>query len=205
MENEIRACCDEQDWARAVTVAVRGYGPEVLGYLIAVTEGEADATEAFSLFCERVWRGIQDFRWDSSFRTWAYVIARNELWRHLRGEKRRGSRERSLSDLPGVEEIIDRVRTETAAFLRTGVKDRFAELRSQLKPLDRDILVLRVDRRLPWNDVAEILQESKSAADSWPGVMNAASLRKRLERIKGQLRRLAVERGILDDAGNVIA
>ncbi|MEM6990789.1 MAG: sigma-70 family RNA polymerase sigma factor [Myxococcota bacterium] len=204
LEAEIRACCDERDWTRAVTVAIRGYGPEILGYLAAVTDREADATEAFSLFCERAWRGIQQFRWDSSFRTWAYVIARNELWRHLRGERRRGRREMSLAEVPAVEEILDRVRTETAAFLRTAVKDRFAALRAELKPIDRDILVLRVDRRLPWTDVAQILAESRSSLESSPEVMTPASLRKRLERIKKQLRLLAIDRGLLDQAGNVV-
>ena len=33
-----------------MTVAVRGYGPEILGYLVAVADRETDATEAFSLF-----------------------------------------------------------------------------------------------------------------------------------------------------------
>ena len=33
--------------------------------------------DVFSALCERVWRKLPEFRWQSSFRTWAYAIARN--------------------------------------------------------------------------------------------------------------------------------
>lgn len=184
-----------------MTKAVRGYGPEILGYLVAVADRESDATEAFSLFCERIWRGLPNFRWEASFRTWAYVVARHELQRHLAGERRRVGRERPLADVPAVEEVIDHVRTRTAAFLRTAVKDRFSALRSELSPLDRHILVLRVDRALSWNDVVEILSESP---DNDGVALTSAALRKRLERIKHQLRARAIEQGLLDEAGNVL-
>lgn len=201
LEQEIRAYCNDENWERAMTVATRGYGPEVLGYLIAVADRETDATEAFSLFCERVWRGLPTFRWEASFRTWAYVIARNELRRHLAGERRRGARERPLAEVPAVEQVVDHVRSQTAAFLRTAVKDKFSALRSELSQLDRDVLVLRVDRGLSWNEVVEILSESTASDGS---ALTSAGLRKRLERVKKQLRTRAIEQGLLDEDGNVL-
>lgn len=184
-----------------MTIAVRGYGPEVFGYLVATAGGHTDANEAFSLFCERVWRGLPRFRWESSFRSWAYVIARNELRRHLKGERRRDARERPFADLAAVEHVVESVRTQTAAFLRTAVKNKFSALRDELAPQDRDILILRVDRGLSWNEVAQVLNESE---DGDKPAVTSAGLRKRLERIKARIRARAIEQGLLDETGNVL-
>ena len=52
--------------------------------------------------------------------------------------------------------------------------------------------MLRIDRELEWEEIAAVL-----AAD---GVeVNAATLRKRFERLKERLREQAEEQGLLDD------
>ena len=52
LEAEIRGLCDAEDWGQAATIALKGYGPEVLGYLSAMSRTETDAAEVFSIFCE---------------------------------------------------------------------------------------------------------------------------------------------------------
>jgi RNA polymerase sigma-70 factor (ECF subfamily) len=75
--------------------------------------------------------------------------------------------------------------------LRTEVKDKVAALRAQLDEEDRTILVLRIDRKLAWQDIARVLaDEELSDAEA---TKRSAALRKRFERIKDRLRKLAGE------------
>ena len=50
---------------------------------------DADAGDAFSSFCEDLWRGIAEFRGDASFKTWAYKLAWHAALRNLRDPHKR--------------------------------------------------------------------------------------------------------------------
>jgi RNA polymerase sigma-70 factor (ECF subfamily) len=69
--------------------------------------------------------------------------------------------------------------------------DRLRLLRASLDPEDRTLLALRIDRALEWDEVAAVL-----STDASP--VNAAALRKRFERLKAKLARLAREQGLID-------
>src|SRR5262245_64342724 len=91
LENDIRGRCEERDFDGAASAAMRGYGPEIFGLLITLHGGEHDASEVFSIFVERMWRGLEGFAWECSFRTWAYTVARNAS-RNYREDVRRRAR-----------------------------------------------------------------------------------------------------------------
>lgn len=74
--------------------------------------------------------------------------------------------------------------------LATTSHDRLARLRSALDPEERTLLVLRLDRELSWNEVAEVLSSEGEPLDS-------AAVRKRFERVKAKLAKLAREQGLL--------
>jgi len=190
LEDEIRAHCEAGDHGVAATVAIKGYGPEVLGYLVATARTETDATDAFALFCEDLWRGLPRFRFGASVRTWAYTLARHALYRVARDPERRRPKV-PPSDAPELAHLADAVRTSTLMHLRTEVKDKVAALRAQLDEEDRTILVLRIDRKLAWQDIARVLADEEIADAE--ATRRSAALRKRFERIKERLRRLAAE------------
>lgn len=196
LEAEIRGLCDAQQWGPAATTALRGYGPEVLGYLSAMCRTETDAAEVFSSFCEDMWKGLPRFRWQSSFRTWAYTLARHALYRLGRDPQRRRDRNVALSDTPEVFELAEQVRTTTMIHLRTETKNKFTALREQLEPDDRTLLILRVDRKLAWNEIAAIMADE---AEPTPEQLRrgAATLRKRFERAKERLRKLAADQQLI--------
>ena len=196
LEGEIRAYCEAQQWGPAATAALRGYGPEVLGYLSAMCRTETDAAEVFSSFCEDMWKGLPRFRWQSSFRTWAYTLARHALYRLGRDPQRRRERNAAMSDSPEVLELADQVRSTTMIHLRTETKNKFTELREQLEPDDRTLLILRVDRKLAWNEIASIMADED---DPTPEQLRrgAATLRKRFERAKERLRKLAADQRLI--------
>jgi RNA polymerase sigma-70 factor (ECF subfamily) len=196
LEGQIRGYCDAQQWGPAATAALRGYGPEVLGYLSAMCRTETDAAEVFSSFCEDMWKGLPRFRWQSSFRTWAYTLARHALYRLGRDPQRRRERNMALPDSPEVLELAEQVRTTTMIHLRTEIKNKFTALREQLEPDDRTLLILRVDRKLAWNEIAAIMAD---ADEPTPEQLKrgAATLRKRFERAKERLRKLAADQRLI--------
>jgi RNA polymerase sigma-70 factor, ECF subfamily len=193
LERSLRAHHDAEDFRAVATSAIEAYGPEVLGFLVNLLGDHQDAGDVFSIFCEDVWSGLPGFRWQSSFRTWAYTLARNAA--HRFRDDPHDRRRVSLSQSPQVFEIEERVRTATLTHLRTESKERVRVLRDALEPDDQALLVLRVDREMAWNDIARILLGAQGEADERAIARKAAALRKRFERVKELLRaRLDEER-----------
>lgn len=182
LEDEIRTLLDTAGAAAAATRAIEGYGGELLGYLFALARTSDDAEELFSELCEKLWRALPQFRWDSSFRTWAYAIARNLV----RDAYRQGHRRQAvaLSDAPEVAERAAAIRTTTVAYMRSDMKRRLEMLRETLDEDDRTLLVLRVDRRMSWRDIARVMSDTPD--EEYDKL--AAKLRKRFERVKERLR-----------------
>ena len=184
IEEAIEARCQAGDFEAAATRAIEGYGPELLGYLYAVAPSKTDAEDLYADLCERLWKHLPSFRWQSSLRTWAYAVARNLLRSDLRA--RRGKRHVTLSD-SAAEKLAQSIRSTTAIHLRTESKNKLDEVRAGLDPDERTLLILRVDRKLPWQDVARVFAEGDASSEDLSRL--AASLRKRFERVKDKLRR----------------
>jgi RNA polymerase sigma-70 factor (ECF subfamily) len=192
-EEPIRARAQQGDLRGAATAAIDLYGGEVCGFLHAVARDDDLAAEAFAGFCEDLWRGLGGFRWEASLRTWSYALARNALHRLRRDPRRRPRNNIALEDNREVLERAEQIRTATVQFMRTEVKDELRRLRDALDPDDHALLVLRIDRKMSWRDVARALPgDTEESVDR-----RAATLRKRFERAKTLLRTLATERGLL--------
>jgi RNA polymerase sigma-70 factor (ECF subfamily) len=187
-ERAIRALCEAGQHAEATTAALRSYGVELLGFLRALAGDHDLAGEAFAELGEDVWRGLPKFRWESSLRSWLYQLARNALAQLRRDPRRRIDRNLPLSNAPEVAAVV---RTVTRDIQRTEVKDEFRALRDELDPEEHEILLLRLDRDMAWKDIARILG-GDDEIDA-----RAAALRKRFERAKSRLKKLAIERGLI--------
>jgi RNA polymerase sigma-70 factor (ECF subfamily) len=144
-----------------------------------------EADDAFSLFSEQVWKRIGTFRGQGGFEVWLFRIAfrealrlREEGWRR----KRRG--------LPTTEagRIAAEVR-RTASVSRERRLDALDRLRASLSFEDQHLLVLRVDHGLSFRDVVATLDDA--------GGLDEATARKRFERAKARLARLAKDEGLL--------
>lgn len=190
-EAELRALCAAERWSDAATLIVERYGRELLTYLVAIARNETDAGEAFSQLTEDLWRGLPRFRWQSTARTWCYTLARHALFRVRRTARRRGGPAIALSDAPELARAAEQLRTATLTYLRTQVKDEVAALRERLSPDDQAILILRIDRKLSWLDVARALADEEDEALSDAELTRrSATLRKRFGRIKSDLKKL---------------
>jgi RNA polymerase sigma-70 factor (ECF subfamily) len=178
----------------AVTELLRSLGPEVFGFLRNVLGSEADAEEVFAATSVRVWRSLAGFEWQSSLRTWVYVIARREMLRHLRGARRHAQGRVTPSAL---EDLVAAVRTETRSALRSEKRNKLRALRDELSVDDRTLLVLRVDRDLQWEEIARAFLPDVDGATDEAIRRESARLRKRFQIIKKRLADRAREEGLL--------
>lgn len=185
LEAEIRRLADEERWEEAATRALKGYGAELLGFLHAVVEDPAGADEVFSLACEKAWTGLPTFRFESTFRTWLYGVARNLAYDRWRAQQRHRKRFEGLEDNSRAEQVAAHVRSTTAMHLRSQTKTELQRIRDALPPEDRMLLVLRLDREMSWTEVARVLTDDATADDDV--AREAARLRKRYERVKAKL------------------
>jgi RNA polymerase sigma-70 factor (ECF subfamily) len=174
------------DRRQAATEVIRAHGPAALRYQRAHLRDEGAAEDAFSLFAEWAWEAIERFRGDSSLRTWAFGIAWNAA-RRVRDEAWRRRRQRLESG--EASKLAQEIRT-SSALERDRRVDRLKDLRRELSPEEQNLLVLRLDQRLSWEEIAAIISGGGEP-------VGAAALRKRFERLKERMARLARARGLV--------
>ena len=188
LDDRVKALLAEGRQGDAAAEALKALGPQVLGYLAAVLRSEADAHEVFSQFAEDLWKGLPGFRGEASLRAWAYRVAWHASARWLRDPYRQRGRRLETSE---ASRLADQVRSSigTADGWRA---ERMAQLRQALTPEEQTLLILRVDRGLSWHDVALVLAAEGGEPASEP------ALRKRFERLKEKLGRVARDEGLIE-------
>jgi len=185
-DEQVLALLESGDERGAATELLKAHGPAVLRYLRSLLREPAAADDAFSLFAEWAWTGLPRFQRASPLRTWAFGIAWNAA--------------RRVSDAAW-NKHKERLRTTDASRLAAEIRassalelarqsDRLQELRRNLSPEDQNLLVLRVDQRLSWEEVVAILGGGGETT-------SASVLRKRFERLKERIGRMARERGLV--------
>jgi RNA polymerase sigma-70 factor (ECF subfamily) len=172
-ESRIVAMLDGGEVDAATTEAIRVLGRPVLLYLMKLLHDHDSAQEVFARACEKLWKGIADFRRGSTVSTWFHRIAWNAAQDYRK--EARHHRERRLES-GEIARVVEEVRTTTAHFLQTEARDRFAELRASLDDNERSLLVLRVERDLSWTEIADVMD------------LDAPTLRKRFQRLKDRIR-----------------
>jgi RNA polymerase sigma-70 factor (ECF subfamily) len=181
IERIVREAFDAGDFQGAATQAIRGYGPRLLGYLVALSRDVESAREIFAQACEDLWRGLPKFRWESSLRTWAFTLCYHASCREAETAWRRRVRRLATSE-------ASRLAAEVASSSTSHRRALAKRLREGLEPDDQTLLILRVHHELPWKDVSSVL-----------GV-DGATLRKRFERIKARLRLNAAKLDAMESA-----
>jgi len=187
IEGRIRDLLAADDGPAAATAAIQELGPPVLRYLRSLLRDEDDASDAFSVFAENVWRGLPTWRGEGSLKAWAFRLAwngamnlKNEAWR------RRGRRFFSGEASALAEEI--RTRSHVKVERQRSALDK---LRESLDAEEISLLTLRIDQKLSWADIADV-----TATDGQR--VEPAALMKRFERLKGRLAKMAKEQGLLE-------
>jgi len=177
VDAELRPLLRAERFMEATTLALRRLGPEILGFLSAVL-GNVDGDEVFAAFSESLWRSLAAYRWKCGIRTWAYMLARQQIARHRKGARHQPPQVR-ISELEDVLQEVRKTYTTRRATL--------TRLRNELSIEDRELLILRIDRELSFDEIAVLFVEDPSTADEPSLRREAARLRKRFQLIKDQL------------------
>ena len=192
LELVARNCCEAGDVEGAVRVAIQTYGDEVFAFLAARLRDDDVVSDVFSQTCEDLLRSLPTFGWRCSLRTWFYRVARSAASYYLRSPADRAERRVALSQ---VSELAHQVRSRTLAHLRSDVKDRVRALREKLDADEQQLLMLRIDQDLGWNEIAEILDDEDDPAAI---ARAAARLRQQFQKLKDRLRELAIAEGLIE-------
>jgi len=194
-EEELAGLLEAKAFDRAATRTLEAYGDEVYGFLVSHLSSESDAAEVFAQMGEDLWKGLPKFARRCSMRTWLYVLGRHAASRFRRSPWAHRDRRTGDSKL---DEAIARPRTATRPWQRTDVKDRFAALRETLDGEDRTLLVLRVDRGMPWGEIARVTLDEDDPDDKTLK-RETDRLAKRFQLLKEELRQRAKAMGILGE------
>jgi RNA polymerase sigma-70 factor, ECF subfamily len=172
---ELLAIRSPATYDRATTLALESYGPELVGWLCASLP-ESDAHDAFGALAEELWKSLPGFDGRCSVRTWCYMLARAARFRIHASAARR--HEQLVSQIPSVAHAVTHV-WNTTRRVAAQQQDVYAQIRGELDDEDQVLLVLRVDKDLPWQDIALVLLGPTAAADEVG--RKAATLRKQFE------------------------
>jgi RNA polymerase sigma-70 factor (ECF subfamily) len=191
VEDQVRALHQRGEYERAAIEVLQFYRDQLIGWLIVRTDCVQRASDVYSEFLLRFWTQWRGFRWESSFRTWAFTILRRACW-----DARREARD--LTSLPSELSQLFAVSEERLSTYKLSEVERNMRLLSEeiLDEEERDILTLRVGQAMSWSEVALVLADGDQL-DSDALQRRAASLRQRFKRIKTNLRQVAEERGMV--------
>jgi RNA polymerase sigma-70 factor (ECF subfamily) len=181
--------------ADVVTAIVRDLGPHLLGFVHSRIRDAAVAEDAYAIFCLDLWRSMPNFRGQCSFEGWSYLLLRNAVNRTLSRVVKPRRQELGISQLSAFPELEAVARTTLSSHQSPVARDRFVALREQLDEDEQTLLVLRVDRDLPWKDVAQVFLGEQAEDEELE--REAAKLRQRFQTLKTKLAKLAKASGLL--------
>ena len=171
----------------AATAALQAYGSSILAFLCTLLPEEEDARDAFSMFAEDLWRSLRTFRGDCTLRAWSYRLAWHAAAKYCRDPYRRRKERLATTAASRLAASM----TRKSALLSALRHERLGKIRAMLEPEERTLLVLRIDKELDWAEIAAVL-----SVEGDP--VSPVTLRKRFERLKQKLERLARREGFLD-------
>jgi RNA polymerase sigma-70 factor, ECF subfamily len=196
VENQIREAFDSGNLDAAATLFIQRFGGEIFGFLVGRIGDAVAGAEVFSEFTEDFWLGLPAFKWRTTIRSWAYTLARNAFYRHLNAKRKHTQNVCSMNNSVFQLEA-EKLRTATLNHLKTEIKSKMREIRERLPQDDQTLIILRIDQKMSWNELAVILSgegDEMSDADKkrW-----AARLRKRFQTLKTRLKEMATAEGLL--------
>ncbi len=146
--------------ATAFALLVRRYEPTVYRMCAQYLNSPYDAEEVTQDVFLRVFHGLPRFEGRSSFRTWLFRIARNESATRYRKLKVRQERGQTYADAErqGPPSVVEPVGIDS------GYHGVVGQVLDQLGESDREVLILRHVAELSFDELAEVLGVSLSAA-----------------------------------------
>ena len=143
----------------ALTQLVQRYQKELYGFVFRQVGNQADAADLTQKVFVNVFLKAEQFKGDSSFKTWLYQIAINQCKNHFRSKDRQRLEDVAVESLPLVAEEHFELELETAEqqrLLRQAV--------DRLPSKQRMTVRLRLYQECTFAEIAEIMAASVGTA-----------------------------------------
>ena len=190
VEAKFRGFIAGEWWSNAVGLLFEAYGSDVLRFLHGFLRDPDAAEEVFSQLSLKMCEEISRFRGECSGKVWFFYKARYAALDWVRAPQRRLERRLETREMSRLDELVNQVRSQTRPFMMTDVKDKFEVLRSQLEPEERMLLVLYKYQEKSSLEVAEAMS---SPEDVW----TSSKVRKRWQRLKLKIAKMAKRQGLM--------
>jgi RNA polymerase sigma-70 factor (ECF subfamily) len=157
---------DEQAFERLV----RTYDQPVLRIALNLLRSPEDARDVYQEAFLRVYRNLNNFRFDCSFHTWLYRIVTNICLDHLRKRKVRREEPPVIDSPEGTIDRVERAEEESAhadperAVFNLQVGARIDRALGNLSPRERMVFELRHYQGLRLRNIGEVLGTTEEAA-----------------------------------------
>ncbi len=149
---------------------VRAYDQSVLRLAMNMLRSPEDARDVYQETFLRVFRNLQNFRFDCSFHTWIYRIATNLCLDQLRKRKVRKEEPTVIATTEGVLDRMDTVQEDRPGgdpernLFSGQVRKRVKETLAQLTPRERMVFEMRHYQGMRLRNIGEALGTSEEAA-----------------------------------------
>ncbi len=159
---------------------------QVYNLCLRMTGHPEDAQDLAQEAFLKAWRGLQFYKFESSFSTWLYRLTSNVCIDFLRQQKRRAAGSLTMTDENGEEaelEIMDPAPTPEQQAVSRERKAYIAAALNQLEDEFRLVLMLRVVDELSYEEIGEVL-------DLKPGTVKS-----RIARARTKLKKILLQNG----------
>lgn len=164
--------------AEAFGQLVEAYQGQVYRLTLRMGLSSADAEEAAQEAFIAAWKGLPRFRGDSRFSTWLYQLATHAAIDLMRREKK-------YKDSADIEDVVlpDEAASPQEVLEKQETRDAVQNALQTLSPRAREILLLRYQAELGYEEIGEVL--------GLPG----GTVKSRINRAKAQLKEALLRQG----------
>ena len=154
----------------AFEILVRTYDQSVLRLAMNLLRSPEEARDVYQEAFLRVYRNLENFRFDCSFHTWLYRIVTNICLDHLRKRKVRKEESATVETGGGPLDRIDSFEEESAhadperSMWNRQLRERIEGALSKLTPRERMVFEMRHYEGLRLRNIGEILGTTEEAA-----------------------------------------
>jgi RNA polymerase sigma-70 factor, ECF subfamily len=135
------------------------YLPAVYSLALRISGNPADAEDIAQEVFLAVYRHNRQFKWKSKFTSWLYRITVNEAYKNMR----RGEKVRKYEPMDDTHDYPDTGPTALDRMISASDHEMLSRSIASLPPKQKSILLLRMEKNLPFKEIALIMKRSIGA------------------------------------------